>query len=181
MTEAVRRAEASRFASGRTRLAGAAAAALLFAQPADAKREVIGIFSSWGAFSDAATAQCNAVAEPVPELSQGGGGSPAYVAVSDWPRRGVLRQIAVRLSHPRRADARLTLSIGDSRFALDGNGNLAWARDPREDVEIVAAVRSGRSMSVETVSSSGVPFVDVYRLGGAASAIDAATLACTKL
>ena len=39
-------------------------------------------------------------------------------------------------------------------------------------------MRSGSSMSVATVSPARHAYADVYRLRGAASAIDAAMLAC---
>ena len=43
---------------------------------------------------------------------------------------------------------------------------------------LVAAMRGGRSMSIESVAENGAPFVDVYALAGAATAIDAAALGC---
>lgn len=171
---------AGRSAARTAAILGPLALALAAPVPAAAAREAIAIFQSWGAFRDGqdAALRCHAVSEPVPELSRGGGGGRAFVAVSDWPAGRIRRQLHVRLSHARRADARLTLSIGDSRFVLAGQGADGWAASRRADAEIVAAMRSGRSMSVETISDRGVPFADVYRLAGAASAIDAATLAC---
>jgi len=41
-------------------------------------------------------------------------------------------------------------------------------------------MRSGRSVSVETLSRAGRPFVNTYALKGAATAIDTATLACRQ-
>ena len=74
--------------------------------------------------------------------------------------------------------AAVTLSVGERRFALVGRGADAWATDGPSDRAIVAAMRGGRSMSVETVAAGGAPFADVYALTGAATAIDAAALAC---
>lgn len=86
--------------------------------------------------------------------------------------------MAIRLSHPTRDGSRVTLSIGDSAFPLIVRGQSAWAHDRRQDAAIVAAMRSGSSMSVSAVGANGNAFADVYRLRGAASAIDSATLAC---
>jgi hypothetical protein len=70
------------------------------------------------------------------------------------------------------------MSVGERRFSLVANGTDAWAPDQASERAAVSAMRSGRSMSVETLGASGRPFADVYRLDGAATAIDAASLAC---
>ena len=44
----------------------------------------------------------------------------------------------------------------------------------------IAAMRSERSMSVEALARNGGAFADTYRLAGAATAIDAAALACRR-
>jgi hypothetical protein len=68
--------------------------------------------------------------------------------------------------------------VGERRFGLTANGLDAWAADAASDRAITAAIRSGRSMSVEAVGGRGRPFADVYTLAGAATAIDAAALRC---
>ena len=97
-----------------------------------------------------------------------------------WPQDGARNQLHVRLSRERNPRARVTVSVGDRRFELVAGNADAWAPDARTDAAVVAAIRSGRSMSVETLSKSGQPFADVYGLRGAATAIDAASLACAK-
>jgi len=74
----------------------------------------------------------------------------------------------------------VTLSIGERRFQLVGGASDAWAPDARTDAAIVAAIRSARSMSVESVDAQGRPFADTYALRGAATAIDAAALGCAQ-
>ena len=74
----------------------------------------------------------------------------------------------------------MTLSIGERRFALVATGLDAWAADAPSDRALVAAMRAGRSMSVEAVGAGGRPFADVYALAGAATAIDAAARACAR-
>ena len=49
------------------------------------------------------------------------------------------------------------------------------------DAAINAAIRSATSMTVESVGRDGKPIVDAYRLRGAATAIDAASLGCSRL
>ncbi|WP_174286725.1 hypothetical protein [Sphingomonas bacterium] len=150
---------------------------VLAAAPPVAARETIGIYKGWGAFRDARPPRCFAIAEPV---RAGGAGRP-FASVADWPGRGLRGSFHIRLSRERDRSAGVTLSIGERRFALMADGVDAWAADTASDRAIVAAMRDGRSMSVEAVGAGGHPFADVYALPGAATAIDAAALGCVGL
>lgn len=139
-------------------------------------REPLGIYQSWGAFRETSPLRCYAIAEPV---RAGQSGRP-FVSIANWPQTGVRAQLHVRLSRARRDNAAVTLAIGERRFTLVAGATDAWAADPRTDAAIVAAMRGARSMSVESVGAGGVAFADLYALGGAATAIDAAGLGCTR-
>lgn len=139
-----------------------------------APRETIGIYEHWGAFRDTAPTRCFAVARPSDKTRRG----EAFVSIASWPARGIRHQLYVRLSRARADHARVMLVAGERRFELTASRHDAWAPDSRTDAAIVAAMRDGRALSVESVDTGGAPFVDSYALQGAASAIDAATLAC---
>lgn len=143
---------------------------------AAAAREAIAVFADWGAFRDTGPARCFAIAEPPPGTTAQGRG--AYVTVASWPDRRIRAQLAVRLSRGHLAGAPVTLTIGEGAFRLVADARTAWGRDRSMDARIVAAMRSGSSMSIATVSPLRHAYADVYRLRGAASAIDAAMLAC---
>jgi hypothetical protein len=155
----------------------ACAVAGLAVTPA-AARDTLGIYQSWGAFRDTAPRRCFAMAQPARGRTRGLW-LPS-VGIGTWPERGVRGQIHVRLRFRKLPGAPVTLTIGDKRFRLIAGGSDAWARNARQDAAIVAAMRSGSSMSIETRSNNGRAFADVYRLRGAATAIDAAALGCTK-
>ncbi len=148
-------------------------AMLLLAVPA-AARETIGVYEGWGAFRDATPARCFAIARPV----RAGGRAGGWTSVATWPGSPLRASLHVRLSRARDRSAPVTLTVGERRFALVANTRDAWAADAPSDRAIVAALRGGRSMSVEAVAPGGAPFADVYRLAGAATAIDAAGIAC---
>ena len=153
---------------------GLAAGLLTIAAPASA-RDTIGIFKGWGAFRDTTPSRCYAIARPV----MAGGRASGFASIATWPKRGLRASFYVRLSRERDRSAGVTLTVGERRFTLVANGVDAWATDAPSDRAIVAALRSGRSMSVEAVGVGGRPFADVYALSGAATAIDAAVLACS--
>lgn len=140
-----------------------------------ASPQAIGIHGGWGAFVQGAPRRCYAIAKPVRSPR----GQP-FASIATWPGARVRSQLHVRLSRPRNPVARVVLAIGDRRFELRAGPTDAWASDTEADRAIVAAMRGARSMSVETEAVGGAPFADVYVLAGAASAIDAAVLACAR-
>ncbi|HEY0412030.1 MAG TPA: hypothetical protein VGD66_02675 [Allosphingosinicella sp.] len=149
--------------------------ALGAAVPAAAQRSSLGVFGAWGGFRE--PGRCYAIAEAEgPQRS----GERAFAAVSWWPARGVRGQLHFRFERPKRPGSAVLLRIDGRTFQLIGGGGDAWAPDARADAEIVAAMRTGIDMSVETRSGIGGLVRDSYRLRGAASAIDAAAIGCAR-
>jgi hypothetical protein len=144
-----------------------------------AARDALGIFSSWGAFRDARPLRCFAIAEPASAFRDAT--FRPFASVATWPGRNVRGQLHIRLRKAKLPDAPVTLSVGDRRFPLVGGGADVWAPDARADAAIVAAMRSGSSMSISTRAENGRAFADAYGLRGAATAIDAAALGCARI
>ncbi|OAO03000.1 hypothetical protein A8B75_00265 [Sphingomonadales bacterium EhC05] len=151
---------------------------LLIPAPAIAK-DSLGIFNSWGAFRDAEIPRCYAIAET--EQITGRAERKSYATIGFWPNREIRRQFHVRLSRDRSTNSRVIVSIGGRRFRLTANRSDGWSQDKRMDAAIIAAIRSAVSMTVESVGRDGRPIVDAYLLRGAATAIDAASLGCSRL
>jgi cytochrome c len=84
----------------------------------------------------------------------------------------------VRLSREKRPGSAVLARIDGRSFQLAGGGRDAWAPDAAADGEIQAAMRTGLDLIVETRSTLGRLVRDHYRLRGAATAIDAAAVAC---
>jgi hypothetical protein len=142
-----------------------------------AARDALGVFDGWGAFRDADPGRCFAISEPA---QRGGGKWRPFASIAHWRGNGVRGQLHIRLSRTMRSGAPITLTIDDRRWTMTGSGADVWAPTARHDSFIIAKLRSGRSMSIETVASSGGGFADVYKLRGAATAIDAAALGCAR-
>jgi hypothetical protein len=149
-------------------------ALLALSAPALAQRQALGVFGGWGAFRDAG--RCYAIAAPI-EAPAAQGWRP-FLSVGHYPDRGGGGQLFVRLSREKRDGSAVLLRIDGRAFQLSGRGRDAWAVDARADDEIMAAMRTGLAAAVETRSSSGAWIRDRYQLRGAATAIDAAALAC---
>jgi hypothetical protein len=149
---------------------------LVFATPVAAQRQSIGIYNQWGAFRE--KEGCFAVAEP--DRSPRTSTLKPFASVGFWPRRGVRSQLHIRLSSRKRRGSAVLLRIDDRTFQLLAGGADAWATDARADAEIVASMRTGISMTVETRSERGALVRNYYQLRGAATAIDAAAIACAR-
>jgi len=146
---------------------------LALAAPA-AAQQVLGVFGLWAAFRS--EGRCYAIAEPYQPPRAGDG--RGYASVGYWPDRAVRAQVYFRLSRAKREGSAVLLRIDERTFQLRGGGADAWPADSAADAEIVAAMRTGIEMSIETRSVAGGLIRDAYRLRGAATAIDAAAIAC---
>jgi hypothetical protein len=147
---------------------------LLLAVPAAAQKQSVGVYGLWGAFRD--SGHCYAISRPQRRPAAGAGA--AFASVGWWPGRGIRGEIHIRFSRPKREGSAVLLRIDDRLFQLIGGGDNGWAPAPAADAEIVAAMRTGIDMSVETRSVTGGTLRDFYPLRGAATAIDAAAIAC---
>lgn len=94
------------------------------------------------------------------------------------PRRG---QLAVRLSRIPRPGASVLLTVGELKFLLMAQGDMAWSRGPAQEEAIIAAIRANGGMRVEARSPGGGRIVDRYSLQGAPLAIDAAAACAATL
>ncbi|MEA3002529.1 MAG: hypothetical protein QOH81_1317 [Sphingomonadales bacterium] len=149
---------------------------LAFAFPAQAQPQALGVFGQWGAFRDAA--RCYAISEAGGPHRRDSG--PAFASIATWPRRNIRGQLHLRFARPKRAGSAVLLRIDGRTFQLIGGGADGWAPDAAADAAIVAAMRTGVEMSVETRSEGGGLLRDFYPLRGAATAIDAAAIACAR-
>ena len=154
----------------------AALALLSLAAPLAAK-DSLGVFGQWGAFRDPQVPRCYAIAA----AENAARDHAPFASVGTWPKRNLRGQLHVRLSRTLAASATISLSVGGQRFQLTGGGGDAWARDLTMDAAIVASMRSASSMSVSARDRAGNRFTDRYRLEGAATAMDAATVGCARI
>ena len=147
---------------------------MALATPAAAQRRPLGTWSFWGAFRD--NERCFAIAEPVDRNRD----ARPFASVGWWPARGFAGQVHVRLADEKRQGSAVLLRIDGRSFQLAAGPRDAWAPDAAADAEIVAAMRTGIEMVIETRSARGALMRDTYRLRGAATAIDAAAIACRR-
>ena len=141
-------------------------------------RDSLGVFGSWGAFRDAGAGRCYAIAMPAP--GKHANETQPFVTIATWPGKNIRGQVHVRLARRAQPGHGITLKIGGRYYPLAGNGVDVWSVDPRSDPAIVAAMRSQPVMTIYATDSAGKRYWDSYALAGAASAMDAASIACSN-
>ncbi len=142
-------------------------------------RDSLGIYDSWGAFRDPLAPRCYAIA--MAERSSLRRDYQPYATVGTWPKRRLRNQVHFRMSRKMADKPRISLSIGGKRFDLTGGGGDAWPADKRMNAQIIAAMRSAKGMTVSATDASGTRFSNSWQLQGAASAMDAAAIGCSRL
>jgi hypothetical protein len=147
---------------------------LACAAPALAQRQSLGVFGQWAAFRDGD--RCYAIAAPAdgPEPQ----GWRPFLSIGYWPARGRSGQLHVRLSRVKRDGSAVLARIDGQSFQLIGRGRDAWAPDGGADEAMLAALRTGLNLTIQTRAASGLLIREHYLLRGAATAIDAAAIAC---
>jgi hypothetical protein len=142
-------------------------------------RETIGIYGGWGAFRDPRAPRCYAIAKALPSTMRRD--YQPYATVGTWPKQRLRNQVHFRMSRKLAKDPRLSVRIGGKSLPLIGGGGDAWAADARANAAITAAMRSAGEMTVSATDAQGKRFSNTWKLGGAASAMDAAAIGCARL
>jgi len=74
--------------------------------------------------------------------------------------------------------------VGSRKIELftrnDGKAGSAWVKDLGEETALIAAMRSGSTLTVSGISSRGTKTVDTYSLSGISTALDRAHSACSR-
>ena len=149
-----------------------AALLILFASPSAA--QIVFAGGSWAAIDRGASCEASTRAQRIAE--KGKVQARAGVAFdSAGPRRG---QFWTQLSRIPRDGSTVILTIGDQPFLLVTTAGWAWSRGAAQDQAIIAALRAGSAMRVESRDAGGGRFTDRYLLDGAPTAIDAAAARC---
>jgi hypothetical protein len=132
----------------------------------------VGVHGGWAVFRDAEPARCYAISAPQNRTPG------SFASVAAWPDHRVAGQVHLRFHRPARAGSAVVLTVGERLFQLSARGADAWAPSPAADRAIVAAMRTGVSMTARARDENGGAMTFAYALNGAATAIDAALLAC---
>ncbi len=158
------------------------------AADATAAPQHLGTFTDWTAFVDGSGAnrECYIMSLPKKEEGQYSRRGDTYTVVTHRPRDGTIGQVSVEAGYTYKQGSEVTVDIDGKSFILfttyrSGNetrvGSNAWAY-VGADAELVAAMKTGRSMVIRGTSSRGTLTSDTYSLSGFTAAFNAISKAC---
>lgn len=147
---------------------------------AAAADKVLGLYGDWGAqtFTEGKNTGCSMWSQPT--KGEGSykqrGAVYAYVTHRPWDKR--LNEVSFAAGYAYKKDSTVEVKIGGEKFTLFTDGETAWSRSPKDDKQLVDAMRRGSDMTVVGTSSRGTKTTDTYSLMGFTKAYEAIGKAC---
>ncbi len=157
---------------------------LLFSGSAHAdKRDLLGSFRDWDAFTikrDNGEMVCYMISVPKswtsnPKNVRRG---EIYITITHRPKAKVRDEVNIIAGYPFRNGSSVSANIDGGKYTLFTQGDGAWLRTPRDDANMVTAMKRGNRMTVNGTSSRGTDTTDRYSLSGFTAAYGAISKAC---
>jgi hypothetical protein len=141
----------------------------------------LGAFVDWEAYSysTAKAPVCYIIAKPTSsQSSRNSKRDQVYFMVTHWPGRKVFGEVSTIIGYPFKEGSEAKLQVGEESYELPTNGDSAWVKMPRDEAQIIAALKDGRSLKVKGISWKGTETTDTYSLAGFSAAYERINEAC---
>jgi invasion protein IalB len=158
----------------------ACAVAALVATPALAQEvTLLEKFKDWSAYAAAGSPKvCFAVAKPTNSNPKTVKRGPIFFYISQWPADKVVNEISVKMGYPFAEGAKVTVTVGSTKFELFTKDEGAFVDKPETEADMIAAMKTGNTMKIEGKSARGTATSDTYSLNGLSDALDRAAKEC---
>jgi hypothetical protein len=103
---------------------------------------------------------------------------PAYFMITTIPAKKIKNEASTIIGYSFKNGAKVTVDVGGKKFTMFTDKDSAWVENPADEGVLVAAMRSGSTMSVQGTSSRGTVSTDTYSLAGISAALDAIAKEC---
>ena len=142
----------------------------------------LGVFKHWTAMRYAEQSGPACMMWTQPEKSEGKykKRDDPYVFVTHRPAAKRFDVVSIDTGYPFKDSSNVSVTIESTHFVLRSAGSTAWTQEVRDNVRLVQAMRAGREMVVEGVSSRGTKTRDTYSLSGFTAAHKAINHACKR-
>ncbi len=156
----------------------------LFAFPLTAisAEKSLGTFKDWEAYSFDEKGKTVCVVWGKPAKSEGKykkrGDIRVFIAHRTWARPKRVNEISFEAGYAFKKDGEAVVSIDGKKFELFTDGDTAWNRSAPDDAAMARAMRVGKKLIIDGVSSRGTKTKDTYSLFGFTAAHNAINKAC---
>ncbi len=151
-------------------LLGAASAAM-----AQAPTE-IGAYSAWRAYAyvTGGTKVCYILtvaktSKPEKGIKHG----TNFFLISQKPGQNVAFEPQFMADYELKAQTKVTVTVGEKSFSMFTSGKSGWMENAAEEPSLLAAMKTGKSMSIAAVSKRGTETGYTFSLSGISKALEA--------
>ena len=142
----------------------------------------LGVFKGWEAYTFVEKGKKVCVVWGKPQKSEGKykkrGDIRVFIAHRAWARPKRVNEVSFETGYTYKKNGAATVSIDGKQHSLFTDGDTAWNRAAQDDAAMVRAMRVGKQLVVEGVSSRGTKTKDTYSLFGFTAAHNAINKAC---
>jgi hypothetical protein len=130
-------------------------------------------FNAWGAYSytSGASKVCYVLSVPKEKSPANVDHGDIFFLVSQRPGQNISYEPQAMMGYPLQENSKVTVTIDTKDFVMFTKGNSAWVENAAEEPALVAAMKSGKAMSVAAKSRKGTPTAYSYSLSGISAAL----------
>ncbi|MDX3927550.1 MAG: invasion associated locus B family protein [Shinella sp.] len=130
-------------------------------------------FNAWGAYSYQAGGGkvCYVLSVPKEKSPANVDHGDIFFLVSQRPGQNISYEPQAMMGYPLQENSKVNVTIDGRNFVMFTKGNSAWVENAAEEPALVAAMRSGRDMSVKATSRRGTGTTYSYSLSGISAAL----------
>ncbi len=148
-----------------------------------AAAEVIGVYRSWTAVTVSKEKKNTCMMWAQPKRSQGfkGKRGDVFAFVTHQPSEDRINRVSFETGYELGSRPNVLVRVDDDTFSLNAQGTGAWTRSGEDDLALIAAMRDGQVMTVESETGDGALIRDRFSLIGFTAAYKAINTACKVL
>lgn len=130
-------------------------------------------FNAWGAYSyqSGGGKVCYVLSVPKEKAPAGVDHGDIFFLVSQRPGQNISYEPQVMVGYPLKENSKVNVIIDGRTFVMFTKGNSAWVENAAEEPALVAAMKSGKDMSVQATSRRGTGTNYSYSLSGISAAL----------
>lgn len=130
-------------------------------------------FNAWGAYSYQAGGGkvCYVLSIPKEKTPPSVDHGDIFFLVSQRPGQNISYEPQAMMGYPLQENSKVNVIIDNRTFVMFTKGNSAWVENAAEEPALVAAMKSGKAMSVKATSRRGTGTSYSYSLSGISAAL----------
>jgi hypothetical protein len=131
-------------------------------------------FNAWGAYSyDSSNGKvCYILSVPTQSSPENVNHGDIFFLVSQRPGQNVSYEPQAMMGYPLADASKVRVTVDGREFVLFTRDNSAWVENAAEEPALVAAMRSGSTMTVNATSGRGTATSYSYSLSGVTAALN---------